>query len=88
VDNGSRGEAACGGYAVPMTPSHLIAAAEETTRELPMPPLAFGVLAFVAFLLLLGVLWAFRGTANKIAAGNPHTDRDHPFQGDPQAGHH
>ena len=77
-----------GGYAVPMTPSHLITTTEETTRELPMPPLAFGVLAMVAFLVLLAVLWAFRGTASKIAAGNPHTDRDYPFQGDPQAGHH
>jgi hypothetical protein len=86
IDRGWHGRQPHGGYAVPMT--HLIATTEETTRELPMPPLAFGVLAMVAFLLLLGVLWAFRGTANKIAAGNPHTDRDHPLQGDPQAGHH
>jgi hypothetical protein len=71
-----------------MTPSlsPLLAAAQETTRELPMPPIAFGALAMLGFLLLLGVLWAFRGTANKIAAGNPHVDRNHPFHGDPTAG--
>jgi hypothetical protein len=47
----------------------LIAAAEETHRELPMPPIVFGGLAFAGFLILLGVLWFFRGTAQKIAAG-------------------
>jgi hypothetical protein len=53
--------------------SNLAAAAEENTRELPMPPYAFGILAFCAFLVLLGVLWSFRGTAQKIAAGHgPH----------------
>jgi hypothetical protein len=93
VDNGSRGRVPVGGYAVPMTSSlsHLIASTEhtgDTSRELAMSPLAFGILAMVAFLVLLAVLWAFRGTAAKIAAGNPHSDRDYPFQGDPQAGHH
>ena len=51
----------------------LVTAAEEQTRELPMSPYAFGIIAFVSFLVLLGVLWAFRGTAQKIAAGHgPH----------------
>ena len=43
--------------------SPLFASAEEQLRELPMSPLAFGALAFVGFLALLGVLWFFRGVA-------------------------
>ena len=53
--------------------SNLVAVAEEPTRELPMSPYAFGALAFCSFLVLLGILWAFRGTAQKLAAGHaPH----------------
>lgn len=51
--------------------SHLFVAAEEARRELPMPPVMYGVLALVGFGLGLAVLWAFRSTANKIA-GPPH----------------
>jgi hypothetical protein len=43
--------------------SNLFAAAEEQTRELPMAPYAFGGLAMLGFLLLLGILWSFRGVA-------------------------
>ena len=73
--------------------AHVFAAAEEHTNELPMPPIAFGALAMVAFLVLLGVLWAFRGTANKIAGGahGVHTAPGHHADhvGDPyQGGHH
>jgi hypothetical protein len=32
-----------------------------------MSPYAFGALAMVCFLVLLGVLWAFRGVAQKQA---------------------
>jgi hypothetical protein len=53
--------------------SNVVAVAEEHTRELPMSPYAYGAVAFCGFLVLLGVLWAFRGTAQKIAAGHgPH----------------
>lgn len=55
--------------------SNLMAAAEEHTRELPMSPYAFGAIAFAGFLVLLGVLWAFRGTAQKLAG--PHESHDH-----------
>lgn len=62
----------------------LIAAEEETLRELPMPPVAYGLLALAGFGLLLAVLWSFRGTAQKIrdveqtVASNPqHAPRDH-----------
>jgi hypothetical protein len=55
--------------------SNLLAAAEENTRELPMPPEAFGAIAFIGFLLLLGVLWSFRGTAQKISGQHLPHDR-------------
>jgi hypothetical protein len=57
--------------------SNLVAATEEHTRELPMHPYAFGGLAMVAFLVLLGVLWGFRGTAQKISGQHlPHDRQD------------
>jgi hypothetical protein len=39
--------------------------AEEAKRELPMPPILFGLLSFAVFLILLALLWSFRGTAYK-----------------------
>ena len=74
----------------------LVAAAEEHTRELPMSPYAFGAIAFTGFLLLLAVLWFFRGVATKIAAGGgPHGGEYHgegqagrAAQGDQQGSHH
>jgi hypothetical protein len=39
---------------------------EEPQRALPMPPVLYGVLAFVGFLLGLAVLWTFRNTAAKV----------------------
>jgi hypothetical protein len=44
----------------------LVAAAEEATRELPMPVIAYFVIAFVTFLVLLGITWSFRNTAAKV----------------------
>ncbi|WP_139721787.1 hypothetical protein [Serinicoccus chungangensis] len=45
---------------------HLLAAAEEgghhVVNELPFPPIMFGVIAMLSFLLLLGFLWFFRNT--------------------------
>jgi hypothetical protein len=63
--------------------SNLFAVAEEQTRELPMPPQAFGALAFVGFLALLGFLWAFRNTAQKVADTAHHGDH-----AGHQGGHH
>ena len=61
----------------------VVTAAEEQTRELPMSPYAFGAIAFIGFLVLLGVLWFFRGAAQKIAAGHgPHGGL---YQGEGQA---
>jgi hypothetical protein len=47
------------------TVATLATAGTEKLRELPMPPLAYGGIAFAAFILLLGVLWSFRNTAAK-----------------------
>lgn len=44
----------------------LLVKAEEVRREIPMPAPLYGVLAFVGFLLLLGVTWSFRNTAHKV----------------------
>jgi len=56
--------------------SNVFAAAEEHTRELPMSPYAFGALAFASFLVLLGVLWVFRGVAQKQAGAYLSHDHD------------
>ncbi|MEO7061102.1 MAG: hypothetical protein ABI083_15375 [Lapillicoccus sp.] len=45
-----------------------VLAQAEAARELPMPPYAFALIAFGAFLLGLGVLWSFRNTAAKVAS--------------------
>jgi hypothetical protein len=52
--------------------SNLFAAAAEQHNQLPMPPVAYGVLSLVAFGVLLGILWFFRGTAQKYAKGHAH----------------
>jgi hypothetical protein len=57
--------------------SNLYAAAEEPHRQLPMPPFAYGLLMFVGFMVLLGVLWFFRGTAQRYASPVSHDDH-HP----------
>ncbi|WP_295698338.1 hypothetical protein [Lapillicoccus sp.] len=42
--------------------------AEAVPYQLQMPPYAFALIAFGAFLAGLGVLWSFRNTASKVAA--------------------
>ncbi|MBC3763068.1 hypothetical protein ACUN7V_00565 [Quadrisphaera oryzae] len=39
--------------------------AGETASSEPFPPLVFGLIAFAVFLLLLGILWAFRSVGNR-----------------------
>jgi hypothetical protein len=72
--------------------SNLVVVAQEQTRELPMSPYAFGAIAFVSFLALLGVLWGFRGTAQKLAAGHVTHGSGHQQDGhgatDHQGSHH
>jgi hypothetical protein len=55
---------------VPMIQSlavHAVLAAETTEkpRHLPMPPVAFGILALVAFIVLLCITYAFRSSGTK-----------------------
>ena len=50
--------------------ANVLVAAEEQGRELPMHPYMFGALALVLFMALLGVLWAFRGTAQRYSTGH------------------
>ena len=61
------------------TAATLATAGTAKLRELPMPPWAYGVLAFASLLLLLGVLWTFRNTAAKYdtpAGGGQGGSRD------------
>ncbi len=53
------------------TATALASAGTESARELPMPPWAFGAIAFGCFVVLLGVLWTFRNTAAKYDKPNP-----------------
>jgi hypothetical protein len=39
--------------------------AEKPLRHLPMPPVAFGILALAAFIVLLGITYAFRSSGTK-----------------------
>jgi hypothetical protein len=68
--------------------SNLYAAAQETPRELPMPPLAFGALALAGFLVLLGVLWFFRGIGNRYVPLSELLGDDHGHQHGDQGDHH
>lgn len=42
-----------------------LAQAEEASHSLPMPPIAYFLVAFGLFLLLLAATWAFRNNAYK-----------------------
>ncbi len=48
-----------------MSLTSTVATLANAGTDLPLPPLAFGLIAFASFLVLLGVLWAFRNTAVK-----------------------
>lgn len=50
--------------------------AEEATRELPMSPIVYFLIAFGLFLVLLGVTWSFRNTAHKLQ-GPQHGGQGH-----------
>jgi hypothetical protein len=53
-----------------------LVSAEEQHRSLPMPAIAYGVIAFVAFLVGLGVLWTFRNTAAKVPTTGGSNDAE------------
>lgn len=55
----------------------LAAESGETLRELPMPPAAFGIIAWVVMILLLGVVWMFRHAARAYLDGHAPTAQGH-----------
>ena len=63
---------------MPVLVSGLVSA-EESTSTLPMPPILYGVIAFVLFLAGLGALWTFRNTGAKVPA--PGQSNDDEFHG-------
>jgi hypothetical protein len=48
----------------------------EVHNSLPMPPIAYGIIAFCAFLLGLGALWMFRNTAAKVSGRGRSNDAE------------
>ena len=44
----------------------LVRAEGEAHRQLPMTPELYGIIALALFVLLLALLWSFRGTAYKV----------------------
>ena len=70
----------------------LATAGTEKLRELPMPPWAFGAIAFATFLLLLGVLWSFRNTAARydapVMVDHGDSDDSHGSHGGTDPGAH
>ncbi|MDO5504466.1 MAG: hypothetical protein Q4G67_14970 [Actinomycetia bacterium] len=59
--------------------SGVLASSAEVVRELPMPPILFGLIAFALLMSGLALTWAFRGTAQKWAREGD--DVAHPFHG-------
>ena len=64
----------------------LVAETEEATRELPMPVIAYFIIAFSLFVVLLGITWSFRNTAAKLgsprrAPGAGGADHSHDTDG-------
>ncbi len=52
----------------------------EKLREMPMPPVVFGIIALALFGAGLAVLWSFRGTVQKVRASSrpgPSERHDH-----------
>ena len=56
----------------------ILTAAEPAGRELPMPPVFFGLISLLLFGLALAFLWSFRNTAAKTDPRNV---------GEPRQGH-
>lgn len=48
-----------------MSSTLLLQAAEEAERQLPMSPWFYGIIAFVVFLVLLGITLSWRGISHR-----------------------
>jgi hypothetical protein len=55
-----------------------------TVRELPMSPYAYWAISLTSFLVLLGLLWAFRNTAAKYDTPAKARDDGNGARGDAQ----
>ncbi|MGV1007466.1 MAG: hypothetical protein ACOYBY_02520 [Dermatophilaceae bacterium] len=67
----------------------VLASEEETHRQLPMPAPLYGILFLLGFLLLLGLTWAFRGTAYKVRDRYSRpAGEGHPAGGGPSGAAH
>ena len=61
-----------------MTSLTSLAAQEaEHGAELPIPPIAFGLIAFACFLILLAFVWSFRNTAADHRPQQASPQREH-----------
>jgi hypothetical protein len=78
------------------TAASLATAGTVRLRELPMSPYAYWAVSLASFLVLLGLLWAFRNTAAKYdtpsraehGGNGPHVDaQGSPGAADPGAHH-
>ncbi len=73
--------------ALPVLVTAAVLAEEEERRQLPMPAPLYGILFLLGFALLLGLTWAFRGTAYKVRdrysrpAGEGHAAGGRPAGG-------
>ena len=63
-----------------------IAAEAVHHNELPVPPWVYGLFALLVFAMMLGVLFAFRQAATKVA--RPDNTVAHDAHGDHDAGGH
>lgn len=61
----------------------------ETAHELPMPAFFYGLIALAFFGMMLGVLFAFRQAATKVASADNTVDHDdHGDDGHHAGDHH
>jgi hypothetical protein len=60
----------------------VVVAAEEATRELPMDPIAYFLIAFGLFVVALGVTWSFRNNAHKLQGPQHGAHGHHAIESD------
>ncbi len=52
----------------------VLTAGEEAVTELPMPPIAYFLIAFGLFVVALAVTWTFRNTHHKVPRPTMHPE--------------
>jgi len=66
----------------------LVTQGEEAARELPMPVIAYFIITFALFLVLLGVTWTFRNTGHKVQPRRQPGHDTHHHPSGPDGAHH